>query len=337
MRKKLGLVAALWLAVMLAPVAAEAVVVERVVAVVGERAILLTDVRRRARPYLARLYAALPPGPQRAGAESKVMKDMLERMVDEELETIAAARQNVRVTAEEVDQALRRVAKAAGMPLAELYRDVETNTGLTQTEYRQEIRRQVLEGKLLQRQIQNQRVTKAELERMFDKVRKQERMILLYQPAWIVLRLGKDASESLVRSRMAQAREIVAQARAGTDFATLAEEYSEDPSTVSEGGDLGIRVPTHSPRAQEGEYKLLAKELEERALALEVGEVTEPFVYKDEAIVILTVTRRQPSRYVSIDAVRNEMAERVQSEKLQKIKDKWLEDLRRRTHVDVRM
>ena len=326
-----------WLAMMLVPAVAQAVVVERVVAVVGERAILLTDVRKRARPYLARLYGALPAGPQRAGAESKIMKDMLERMVDEELETIAAARQNVRVNAEEVDQALRRVAKAAGMPLSELYRDVESNTGLSQIEYRQEIRRQVLEGKLLQRFAQNQRVTKGELDRMFDRVKKQERMILLYQPSWIVLRLGKNAKPELVESRMAQAREIVARARAGEDFASLVEEHSEDPSTVAEGGDLGIRVPSQSPRAQEGQYKLLSIELEEVALELEQGEVADPFVFKDEAIVILTVTRRQPTRYISLDAVRLEMAERVRAEKLQKVKEKWLEDLRRRTHVDVRM
>src|SRR5690606_3651691 len=102
-------------------------------------------------------------------------------------------------------------------------------------------------------------------------------------------------------------------------------------------GDLGIRVPSQSPRAQEGQYKLLSAELEEVALDLEQGEVADPFVFKDEAIVILTVTRRQPTRYVSLDAVRLEMAERVRAEKLQKVKEKWLEDLRRRTHVDVRM
>lgn len=331
------LIALTWLALVLAPAVAEAVVVERVVAVVGERAILLTDVRKRARPYLVRLYGALPAGPQRAGAESKIMKDMLERMVDEELETLAAARQNVRVSAEEVDQALRRVAKASGLPLSELYRDVEANTGLTQIEYRQEIRRQVLEGKLLQRFAQNQRVTKPELDRMYERVKKQERMILLYQPSWIVLRLGKDAKEELVASRMAQARDIVALARSGSDFATLAEQYSEDPATIDEGGDLGIRVPSQSPRAQEGQYKLLAPELEEVAIGLEQGEISDPFVFKGEAIIIMTVTRRQPSRYVSIDAVRMEMAERVRAEKLQKVKEKWLEDLRRRTHVDVRM
>ncbi|MEQ9317600.1 MAG: hypothetical protein RIF41_00525, partial [Polyangiaceae bacterium] len=44
----------------------EAVVVERVVAVVGEKAILLSDLRRRARPFLVRLYAQIPSGPQRA-------------------------------------------------------------------------------------------------------------------------------------------------------------------------------------------------------------------------------------------------------------------------------
>lgn len=333
---KRGFALALWLTVLLAPAVVNAAVVERVVAVVGERAILLTDVRKRARPYLTRLYASVPAGPQRAGAESKLMKDMLERMVDEELEGLAAVKQSVRVSAEEVDRALQRVARAAGMPLSQLYEDVHANTGLTEVEYRQEIRRQVLEGKLLQRFAQNQRVTKAEIDQMFERVRKQERSILLYQPAWIVLRLGKNAAKPLIDERMKQARALVEQARSGTDFAALVEQFSEDPSTVGEGGDLGIRVPSTSPRAQEGEYKQLAQQLEERALELDEGEVSDPFVFK-EAIVILTVKRRQPSRYASIDTVRTEMAERVRAEKLQKVKEKWLRDLRRRTHVDVRL
>jgi peptidyl-prolyl cis-trans isomerase SurA len=81
---------------------------------------------------------------------------------------------------------------------------------------------------------------------------------------------------------------------------------------------------------------LLHRSLETKAVELDVDEVGDPFRFKD-AIVILTVLSRQPSRYSSLDAVRAEITERVRAEKLQKVKEKWLDDLRRRTHVDIRL
>ncbi len=321
----------------LVPRAAEAVVVERVVAVVGEKAILLSDLRKRAQPFLVRVYTQVPEGPQRAAAESKVYSELLEKMVDEELEQVAAARNNTTVSSDEVDKALRRIARASGVPLAKLFQDVEGQTGMTEVEYRQEIRRQVLEGKLLQRFIANQRITEQEIEEMFDRVRKQERALLLYNPGWIVLRLSKTPTPQEVAARTEEAEKLVELLRSGTaDFASLAQSLSEDPDTKDKGGDLGIRVPSTSPRALSGKYSMINRDLERYAIRLEVGEVSAPFRYKD-AIAIMTVLSRQPSRYTSLNAVRAEMMERVQGEKLQRVKEQWLKDLRRRTHVDVRL
>jgi parvulin-like peptidyl-prolyl isomerase len=195
----------------------------------------------------------------------------------------------------------------------------------------------VLEGKLLNRMIQNQRITEKDLEEMFNRVKMQEREILLFNPAWIVLRLGESPDAELLASRKAFAEDLVKRVREGGDFKDLAKRYSEDPDTAELGGDLGIRAPAGSPKASEGKgYKMVVEELEEKAMALEPGQVSDPFVFKD-AVVIFTVLTRQPSRYTSFEASREEMFERVRGEKLQGIKKKWLRDLRRRTHVDVRL
>jgi len=245
-----GLVA---LAVLLAPGRAEAIIVERIVAVVGEKAILLTDLRKRARPFLVQTFARLPVGPQRAAAESKVLTQVIGRMVDEELESNAAARTNTRATADEVDKALRNIARASGgVTLTELFDNIRRDTGMTEVEYRQEIRRQVLEGKLLNRMVQNQRITQKELRETFEKVTKAERRILLYQPAWIILRLGTKPTRELINARMAQARQIVEAARSGSDFGSLAKQHSEDPETRKKGGALGVRAPAGSPKARSG-------------------------------------------------------------------------------------
>src|SRR5262245_30573714 len=86
-----------------------ATVVERVVAVVGERAILLSDLRKRAAPYLAQIHGTVPAGAQRNAAISQLYKSLVEKMVDEELEQRAAQQAKVVVTEREVEEALGRV------------------------------------------------------------------------------------------------------------------------------------------------------------------------------------------------------------------------------------
>ena len=95
-RVKRGLAAlALASSVLAAAPRADAVVVERIVAVIGDKPILLSELRARARPFLLQIVATVPAGAQQAAAQSQVLKDLLEKMVDEELEAQAAARASI--------------------------------------------------------------------------------------------------------------------------------------------------------------------------------------------------------------------------------------------------
>lgn len=316
---------------------AHAVVVEKIVAVVGDRAILLTDLHVRARPFLSQLHPRCPIGtPQCIPAENKIYTQLLERMVDEELEGQAAKRASINVTAKDVDATLERIAQMNSLTQAQLFADIGRQSGMTDGEYRQEIRQQIIEGKLMQRVVQSQiRITRQDVEEMFARMVERERHILLYQASWIVLPIGASPTTESLNARLREAAEIVRMARGGSEFSELARKYSQDSRTREDGGDLGVRAPTGSPAALSGQQKLLAEPLEKEALRLALGQVSEPFRFKD-AVVVMRIANRQPSRYTSFNAAENEMSQRVQTEKLDKAKQKWLKDLRRRTHVDVR-
>ncbi len=320
------------------PRAARAVVVERVVAVIGEKAILLSDLRHRARPFLVQLHVRCPLGtPPCIPAENKIYGQLLERVVNEELERQAAARSNITVSSADVDKTLQRIARIAKMSLTQLYNDVRAQSGMTEQEYRREIRRQVLEGKLVQRLVQNQvRITQQELDSMYHKVVKHERSTLLYQPSWIALNVGKNPTKEHLATMTKEARQIVELARSGSKFSQLARQHSDAPKASENGGDLGVRAPAGSRYHLSKKYKSLVRGLEKVAMGLKRGEITGPFRFED-ALVVMKLTNRQPSRYTSPEAARNEMIQRVQGEKLEHAKKKWLTDLRRRTHVDVRL
>src|SRR5690606_14007137 len=143
--------------------AAHATIVERVVAIVGERAILLTDLRQRATPFLLKVYAESLPDAQRNAAISQVYRATLERMVEEELEQRAAAQARITVTSEEIDQALRVIASQNGIQPEQLVEEAGRQ-GMTETQYRAELRRQVIQQKMANLRLQGRvRVTDDDL------------------------------------------------------------------------------------------------------------------------------------------------------------------------------
>jgi len=338
MRARQSLAAlALCLAAAFTPRPAEAIVVERIVAVVGDEPILLSELRARAKPFLLQVQARVRPGAEQAAAESQIFKDLLEKMIDERLEAQAAVRAGISVTPDEVENAFRNIAAAQGITTVELFKEARTRSGLTEQEYRDEIRRQIIEGKMLQLRVKGRvRITEEDVKTTFDRTVREEKKRREYHPAWIVLQITPGSSPEAIAERRKLAEELVARARGGEDFGMLAKAYSDETSTRDAGGDLGIRAPQASPQAQQGQREVLAPEFENAALDLEVGEISEP-IQVDKGIVILKIISRQPSRYTSLDAAKGEMVQRLQTEILEKAKRKWIDELKRRTHLDVRL
>jgi len=127
--------------------------IDRVIAVVNFDCILLSDVRTRARPFVARLDAAGATTPAaRAAAEAQIHREVLERMIDERLIAAEADRSKISVTTSDVDAAMQSVASSQGLTIPKLLEAAKTS-GLSEKEYRDELRRQLLEGKVLQLRV----------------------------------------------------------------------------------------------------------------------------------------------------------------------------------------
>jgi peptidyl-prolyl cis-trans isomerase SurA len=266
-----------------------------------------------------------------------MFKELIERMVEEELEGQAADRAHINVTADELDNAFRNIAGAQGLTVGKLFEDARARSGLSEQDYREEIRRQILEGKMLQLRVKGHlRLTEDDVRSTYEKVVRDERRHLDFHPAWIVLRILPGSSPEAIAERRRLAAEIAARARRGEDFASLARRYSDDVATREAGGDLGNRSPQGSPAAVAGRRPVMAPELEAALMTMEPGQVAEPMRAGD-AVVVMKLVSRAPSHYTTLEAARDEMIQRAQAEVLDKAKRKWLEELRRRTHLEVRL
>jgi peptidyl-prolyl cis-trans isomerase SurA len=304
---------------------AHATIVERVVAVVGDRAILLSELLERARPFQMQVYSSVPEGASRNAALSQLYRQLIERLVDEELQGREAAKSNITVSAEEINAALERVAKQNDVTVEQLLEEAQKN-GLGAGEYRQEIRRQLLDAKMLNLRIQGRmRIGEDDMRNAYKRIAQEERRKLEFRAAWIRFQIPAGSGTAGAASQRELAAQVAARARAGADFAELARTYSSDPATRDTGGLLAPMHPGELPQ-----------EIDAALLAMEPGEISAPLRLGD-AWMVLQLVERAPSQLPEYEKAKPQLQTRVYAEKMDAARRQWLDGLRKRTHVDIRL
>jgi len=272
-----------------------------------------------------RIQQQLPAGAQRNAATSQVFRDVLHRMIDEQLEQRAANRANIVVSAEEVDSAIGRIADQNGIPVEELVGEA-VRSGMSEKEYRREIRRQVLDAKLMNLRLQGRiRVTEDDLRAEYRSIVNSERQGLAFRVAWITLAIAPKAGPGEVAEVRELGEQIARRIREGADFAALAREYSTDATTRDAGGLLPRMKPGQLPRA-----------LDRIVGSMDVGEVSSP-VRVGNRLYVLRLIEREDSQLPTYEEAQGELQNRVYLRKMDLARRRWLDQLRRRTHVEIRL
>jgi peptidyl-prolyl cis-trans isomerase SurA len=312
-----------------APRVAEAAIVERVVAVVGERPILLSELRLRARPHLYRIAMATQNPTQQAAQESEMFRELLNRMIDERLEEQAADKAHVTVTPEEVDNGIKQVAAQAKMTPKDLVAEAKRQ-GLTEQDYRDEIRRQVLEGKLIQLRVRGRvRVTDQDARAAYGHLVKEIQGQAPVDLRILALAIPPGAPQSQVDTRRVLGQELANRAKRGEDFCQLVLNYSDDPTTKPSCGSRGP-IPLSS----------LYGDLQAAARNLQPGETADPIFFRDpmgsQAILVVQLATAQP-KIPAFAEVQDQMMERAFVEATERQRKLWLQELRRGLYIDVRL
>ena len=303
---------------------AHASIVERIVAVVGERPILLSDLRHRARPFLSRIYATAQSPAQVAASETQMFKELLNRMIDDRLEEQAADKARISVTLDEIDSAIRNIATQAKLDPKDLLNEAKRQ-GLTEQDYRDELRRQVLEGKLVQLRVRGRvKVSDEDGKAAYQRWLRESGA----QVDVRILALRTSPTPAVQQARSLLADDLVRRARAGDDFCKLITEFSDDSETKDACGSRGL-IPMEN----------LVKEVQAAIRALKQGETAEPIHYapngQEEAILIVQLAKAP--KVPAFDEVKDQMMDRAFAEAMERQRKLWLSDLRRGLYVDVRL
>jgi len=139
----------------------------------------------------------------------------------------------------------------------------------------------------------------------------------------ILLKVERTAPEAEVAAVKARAGKLLAQAKAGGDFAALASEHSEDEASKRKGGEVG-------PFARGS----LAPEFEEAAFSLKPGEVS-GIVETDAGFHILKVEERLEPSVQPYDEVKERIRRKVTIDMKRKAVDDYVEKLSREKGVEI--
>ena len=306
-------VVALPVVVLLFATPAPALVVNKIIATVDGDPVTMYEVHRFGQTNLQ--------GRQLAAANPSAL---LDAVITEKLIAREVSDKGIVVRDEEVTRYVEQIKERNKLDDAGLQQALAAQ-GLTMEAYRAQLRGEIQKAQLINREIRGKvSITPEDVRRYYDAHKEEYETPARTQVAQILLRLEPGAPPDRVAAITAKAEELRVRIDKGADFATMAREYSEDPSG-QHGGDLGWFKP--------GE---LLDELERATAKLDVGEVSEP-VRTRAGIHLLKVEAREGEAAEGYTAASDAIKEKLYNEALEERFQRWItEDLPKQHNVERR-
>ncbi len=218
------------------------VLLDRIAAVVNDGVVLTSELDEQTEEVIARLReqsTELPP-------RNVLRRQILERLVVDEIQMQRAARLGIQVSDDMLNGALADVAQRNNMSFADLPRELEAQ-GIDYRTYREEIRKQLTLQLLRQRDVIGRiSISPREMEQALARQQNAPDINSEYNVSHILISVPVTASPEQIQAREERARDVWERAKAGQDFAQLAVTYSESTTNI-EGGSLGWRKGSQLP------------------------------------------------------------------------------------------
>jgi len=269
--KGLKLIASLMVLGGATPLAAQRQLVEGIVVRVNDRILTTADIRQRASERASEVGK---PFPQEA------FPDLVQQAADELCILERAAELKLEVSNDEVNAAVQQLREDNHVPDDAAFETMLRGSGLTLESLKARLRDTILIQRLIKREVGDLPITEEELRQRYEREKGKFMIGERAHLEHIVLPVVADRSD--LEAKLADARRLVAAARASGDFKALVE--TEVAAGRGSGGDLGIVV-----------IEDLRPEVRDAVLKLKVGEISDPFSSRAGIHVVQLIERIPPS------------------------------------------
>jgi peptidyl-prolyl cis-trans isomerase SurA len=292
--------------------------IERVVAVVNDEAVLLSDLRRRAAPYLEHALRGVTAETDQKARIKDLYKTLAQQLIDEELIEQTARKMTISTSSLEVDQAIDNVRRQSQLEEPQFWEAVKAQ-GFTEKQYRDDVRKQLLRLKVINQRVRSRvNISEQTVRDAYEDRMRQARRSQRFHASHVFLALPDGASATDVSTAMKRASEL----RSG-----LTAETFEAAASQNGGGDLGWLDQGDLPHV-----------LEEALLGLNVGEISQP-VRGPAGVHVFLVRERQAGKegVATFEESRAQIQRELLDRAMQRQEELFLKGLRRDAVISTRL
>ena len=298
-------------------------IVERIVAVVNNDVITLSELEEAGKRMFEQVEQSSLPE-EREEKLRKARGAVLDQLIDNKLLEQEIKNRKVEVSERDIDGAIEQIRRQNQVSEDEM-KAILAKDGITLSTYRRRIQDDIGRMRLINREIKSKIVIKEEelrknyqenLARFTDPAEVKVQQIFFAIPQW--------ATEEQVASIRKEALAILERARHGEDFAELAGKYSQGPE-AREGGVLGFF-----------KHNELRPELEEAAFKLQTGEVS-GLIKTLEGLHILRVLERKGGEPKPFGEVQGRLRDEMMQAESERQFQEWMKALRTKAYIEIRL
>lgn len=237
---------------------------------------------------------------------------LLDNLINRKLVEQAAKDNDVKVTDADVEKQLADLRK--GFTNDAQFQQALKSANLDEAGLKQQIRESLVQTKLINKlSSSTKKVTAAEIKAYYDANKAQ------FEQA-----AAKRASHILFKPEdQATAEKVLAEIKAGGDFAAAAKKYSQDPGSAQNGGDLNWPTTPYVPEFQAALDKL------------KVGETTAALVKSTLGWHIIRVTDQREAKTRTLDEAKAQIEQIIQQQRKADVYQKYIDAARKKAKIEI--
>jgi peptidyl-prolyl cis-trans isomerase SurA len=293
-----------------------------IVALVNDDIITAYDVTREARPLI---LDTEKKGVVTDAARNQIRRATLDRLIEKKLTEQKIKELNIRVSDEEIRQAIDDVRRQNNIPTQDALIAALAVQGLSFDQYRSQLQEQIEKLKLVSMEVRAKvQVGETEMRDYYAANLAKYTDEESYRARHIFFKTGEKATPEDIQRAKTTAVAVLVDAKGGKDFAELAKKFSEDAAARKDGGDLGS--------FKKGDMQ---PELEKTILSLKPGEVSD-LVSTPIGFHIIKLELRLAGTTKPFESVKAEIEEIIYRKKSEERFNQWAKDLRGKATVEIR-
>ncbi len=284
-------------------------VVDRIVAIVNDDVITLSELESVAMPIYKRVLSSEQDQKEKEKIVQEIRKQVLNQLIDNLLVDQEVKRLHITVTDQEVNQFISQIRRDQGLTEKQFLQYLAYQ-GISLKEYRKHVAEQIKRLKLIQAQVRERIViTDEEIKRYYlEHYAKNEEK---YELAAIIIQ-GEGAKEKV--------KKAMEELKTGKSFLDVAARYSSIPESGKGLGTFSLDE--------------LCPEVRKAVKILKPGEISRPVKVNNSWQIFKLLAKKNDESY-EIPLLKGEIQHKLYQEKVDQLFQKWLKDLRKRSYIKI--